>query len=312
MAASQLKLPALRYKPSIYFLDLVVICGPHDPVSRVVQLHVPASYNLTEVRAILNHNERQTRRHPGRVFTPLTVHCPHSNNTTTATRYTLHVDLTADVLCLNNLEDDSTLRFLPRGRTLPDMLPALKEASYLAVPWTPTTFRLECRRCGAKTLPQILSEESEGGGPACPRSEYGADHAWEQMVPRDLLALWPAQFPALRIIYLVVDTGKFPQALKMPRGKRPELWDEREFVAVGGCNGGGGVCYDVDADYDQLTWEYATGPRGAVWAARKMQRWYCDLFPLPADQLSPVTGADKPRCGVLGFIAGPSISRKGI
>ncbi|KAK4043893.1 hypothetical protein C8A01DRAFT_12666, partial [Parachaetomium inaequale] len=219
------------YRHTIYFLGLLITLGPHDPLSRTLQLHIPSTYTPAEARAMLDHSNDQLRLHPTRTFTPL----PISHNSET---HTLHVDLTADALCLNNLEDASTLRLLPRGRSLPDVLPCLQQARHLAVPWTLTPFPVPCRRCGDHALRETLP----GRNPVCPRSSNRSVHAWEQQLPEELHALWPGQFPALERVYFVVDTGRFPGAVRLKRGETPDNLPESEFLAPRGMG------YDVDSD----------------------------------------------------------------
>jgi hypothetical protein len=233
MASSQHKSTDRPYNPSIYFLDLIITRGDHDPLSRKLELHLPPSYTPADARAILAHSTQQLRTHPIRTFTPLPIH----HHTTLST---LHVDLTTDVLSLNNLQDDTTLSFLPRNGTVPDLLPCLRGAQRLAFPWTPSTFTVHCPRCGARSLCKDTT--------VCPRSTNRCPHRWEQVIPGDLLALWPRQFPDLERVYVVVDTEKYAKVMRLREEMVAEVGELTwKFGTVRR-----GVCYDFDEEGDEV------------------------------------------------------------
>ncbi|SPQ26515.1 c28daf4a-7e23-41cf-b141-2b877ac81fab [Thermothielavioides terrestris] len=280
MAASQSPDP-VPYRPSIYFFELLLIFEPHDCRARDVKLCLPESYTPDDVRALLEHDERQLRQYPTRQFTPLPVWQntnPEQADRPALKELTLHVDLTADALCLANLEDGETPRRFPRGRrTLPEIIPALRGAHHLAVPWTPFTFVRECERCDTRapcwsTQDEILVPCRGSRGSKC-TADDDPRHRLQPVPSDELFALWPSQFPQLENIFLVVDPLEFPEVsrLRDPLVK-PDGAPEVEFRALRR------PCYYGDADRDK--WEKEAGPDGAAVAARALQRGFLSGFRL--------------------------------
>ncbi|GAB1316344.1 hypothetical protein MFIFM68171_06554 [Madurella fahalii] len=289
----------------IHSLDLEIGLAAHDPLSRRVRLCVPGQYKPVDVRAMLDQNEGLCNGDSKPATDPATQFLEDIPvwAASTPNPQSLKIDPSTTVLCLSNLSG-STLSFVPRNATLPKLLPSLSEVRHLGISWDPAAYLLRCKRCHrhydpsdqlpAETCPKSTRRNNDDDDDKSGDNNGGKNPcALLPLVPDDVLSLWPAHFPRLESLYVVVDTDKHAHDLRLRDGRElPDVLPESVFRSLHG------TCYDVLAD--EAAWEGEMGgvEGGPRWFARVIQTRWLEAW----DAMGRDSAREVPRCSVLGLV----------